>query len=52
MYWRLTYQQLKDWQVHFDELIFGKPDFDLLIDDKALNTRDVDSIQDILTYFS
>ena len=39
--WRdITESQLKDWGVKYHELRFGKPSFDLLIDDKALNARD------------
>ena len=32
-----TLEQLKSWNVKFDKLYFGKPSFDLLIDDKAFN---------------
>jgi len=32
-----TKKQLINWGVKFDRLIMGKPDFDLLIDDKAYN---------------
>ena len=32
----LTLKQLKDWKVKYHELIFGKPSFDLYIDDKSL----------------
>ena len=34
----LTYNQLLDWGVLFHELRMGKPAFDLLIDDKVLNS--------------
>lgn len=34
----LTAKQLKEWGVKFDEIKFGKPAFDILIDDKALNS--------------
>lgn len=37
-YFELTYNQLKKWGVKFNELRMGKPAFDLLIDDKALNS--------------
>jgi len=47
MYWQLTYKQLKDWKVLFDELIFGKPDFDLLIDDKVVNSRQITKKEDV-----
>ncbi|MDB4834196.1 hypothetical protein OAH80_03740 [Acidimicrobiia bacterium] len=34
--WRLlTENQLKNWSVSYDELLFGKPEADKFIDDKA-----------------
>lgn len=36
----LTIQQLNAWGMCFDELIMGKPHFDLLIDDKATSDKD------------
>lgn len=47
MYWQLTYKQLKDWGINFDELLFGKPDFDLLIDDKAVNSKQITKVKDV-----
>ena len=39
--WReTTICQLKDWGVNYHELKFGKPVYDLFIDDKAMNTND------------
>jgi len=39
--WReLTEKQLKEWGVKYHELKFGKPFYDLFIDDKATNTMD------------
>ena len=36
--WRkLTEIQLKEWNAHYHELILGKPDGDLFIDDKGYN---------------
>lgn len=36
--WReLTESQLYKWGVHYDELILGKPSFDIFVDDKARN---------------
>ena len=32
-----THKQLRNWGVKFHELIMGKPSFDILIDDKAIN---------------
>ena len=31
-----TLIQLNKWNVKFDELIFGKPSYDIFVDDKAL----------------
>ena len=33
----ITYRQLKKWGVKYHNLIFGKPSFDLYVDDKNLN---------------
>lgn len=33
----LTEKQLKEWKVNYDELILGKPDYDIYIDDKSFN---------------
>lgn len=36
----LTEKQLKEWGVKYHELKFGKPKYDLLIDDKAIDIGD------------
>jgi len=36
----LTKQQLQEWGVKHHELKFGKPFFDVFIDDKAVNVKD------------
>jgi len=33
----LTLKQLKEWNVNYDDLLFGKPDYDIYIDDKSQN---------------
>ena len=33
----LTLQQLKEWNVKYDDVLFGKPDYDIYIDDKSYN---------------
>ena len=33
----MTFKQLVNWKLNFHKLIFGKPSYDLLIDDKAYN---------------
>lgn len=39
--WRqLTEQQLRSWSVQYHELKFGKPVYDVFIDDKNMNSRD------------
>jgi len=34
--YQFTFRQLKKWKLEFHKLIFGKPSFDVIIDDKAL----------------
>lgn len=42
--WReLTEKQFKEWGVKFHDLKFGKPHYDIFIDDKNMNTRDWDN---------
>jgi len=36
----ITEQQFKDWGVKYHEIKFGKPNYDLFIDDKNINTKD------------
>jgi mannose-6-phosphate isomerase-like protein (cupin superfamily) len=36
-YRELTIQQLNDWGVKYDELLLGKPDYDVYLDDKSFN---------------
>jgi phosphoglycolate phosphatase-like HAD superfamily hydrolase len=35
--YEFTIQQLKSWGLMFDELVTGKPHFDILVDDKAVS---------------
>jgi hypothetical protein len=37
--YNLTKMQLKKWKVKYDYLIFGKPSFDLIIDDKSFGFK-------------
>jgi len=39
-YYKKTDQQLRSWGLKYHDLIFGKPIFDFLIDDKAFNVND------------
>ncbi len=43
----LTTQHLKEWGVNYHQLIMGKPHYDLLVDDKALDSRHVKTYTDI-----
>jgi hypothetical protein len=36
----ITKKQLKEWGVKYHDLKFGKPNYDLFIDDKNMNTKD------------
>tara|TARA_B100001057_G_scaffold426450_1_gene450588 strand:- start:48056 stop:48355 length:300 start_codon:yes stop_codon:yes gene_type:complete len=36
---RLTKQQLKEWGVKYHELIFGKPEADIFVDDKGISDK-------------
>ena len=36
----LTHRQLKEWGAKYTECMLGKPDYDLFICDKAINTRE------------
>ena len=38
--YEFTLSQLKSWKLKFNQLILGKPNFDLIIDDKAFNYDD------------
>ena len=38
--YKITLKQLKKWDVKHHKLIFGKPSFNLFIDDKALFFKD------------
>jgi hypothetical protein len=45
--WReVTESQFRQWGVKFHELKFGKPMYDLFIDDKNMNTADWEKIQE------
>jgi hypothetical protein len=35
----MTLEQLKSWDLKFHKLIFGKPSFDILIDDKSIGYK-------------
>ena len=37
--YKFTKNQLKKWNVTYDELIFGKPSYDIFVDDKNLSFK-------------
>jgi hypothetical protein len=37
--YKITEEQLKKWKVKYTYLIFGKPSFDVIIDDKSFNFK-------------
>jgi capsule biosynthesis phosphatase len=39
MGYNFTFKQLKRWGLKFDKLVFGKPTYDIIIDDKAINFK-------------
>ena len=34
--YKFTFNQLKEWNLKFHKLIFGKPEYDIIIDDKSI----------------
>lgn len=44
---QLTTDSLDEWGVKYHELIFGKLHYDILIDDKAINSSSVHDVSDI-----
>jgi histidinol phosphatase-like enzyme len=47
VYESFTKKQLADWGIKYHELVMGKPHYDILIDDKVLNIKDVKKKGDI-----
>lgn len=48
----LTIKQLKMWDVKYDELIFGKTQYDLLIDDKVRHIEEIKSFKKVLKFIN
>ena len=49
-YFEKTKKQLDECGIKYHSLVFGKLDYDILIDDKAYNNLDIDSIKKKLGY--
>jgi len=39
-YYEMTHNQLRSWNLKYDKLIFGKPSYDFIIDDKSILTEE------------
>ena len=50
--YEITKTQLREWGVKHHELIMGKPHYDIIIDDKALNSERVSTVKDISKFFN
>jgi len=50
--YELTKNQLSRWGVKYHKLVMGKLHYDLLIDDKAINSQRINSREDIEIFFS
>lgn len=48
----LTETQLKNWGINYHQLVMGKLHFDLFIDDKAVNSSNINSFDDIENYLN
>ena len=48
----LTEESLLHWGVKYHKLIFGKEHYDLIIDDKALNIKDITSVSFIKNFLN
>lgn len=48
----LTKNQLDSWGVKHHELVMGKVSYDILIDDKAINSENVKSEKDVVNFLS
>jgi hypothetical protein len=50
--YEITLNQLKEWKINFHELIMGKIHYDILIDDKALNSLQINYKDDIINFLN
>ena len=48
--YELTISQLNSWGINYHQLVMGKLHFDLFIDDKAVNSRNINEFSDIKKY--
>jgi hypothetical protein len=44
LYGLLTLQQLRDWGFEYDEIWFGKPSYDLVVDDKMTDFQRLEAL--------
>ena len=50
--YELTKSQLNKWGVKYHQLVMGKLHFDLLIDDKVVNSSQIKSFSDVEQYLT
>jgi hydroxymethylpyrimidine pyrophosphatase-like HAD family hydrolase len=43
----ITSEQLKTWNVKYHQLVFGKIHYDVLIDDKAVNSLEINDVESV-----
>ena len=48
--YELTVNQLNKWGVKYHQLIMGKAHYDILIDDKCVNSENINSTNDIFNF--
>ena len=46
-FYKMTEEQLESWGVKYHQLVMGKAHYDILIDDKAINSEEIHNINDI-----
>ena len=48
--YKMTFKQLKKWNLKFHKLLMGKPSFDLFVDDRALGYKKKKLINNLKKY--
>jgi FMN phosphatase YigB (HAD superfamily) len=49
-YWDLTIEQLEAWGINYHEFEMGKPHYDIMICDKVVNSRQIQSAEDVIIF--
>ena len=45
-----TIKQIKKWKIKYNQIVFGKLSYDLLIDDKVINSKNLINLKNILKF--